>query len=753
MIDTQTNDTRTFATTGWPVVGLVILMLVSLTIMSRATEDSAQFGQLYSILLIVNTLGLVGLGVLIVWNLIRLIRQVRAQQAGARLTARMVAIFALLSVTPVLIVYLFSLQFLQRGIDTWFDVRIEVALKDALSLGQIALDGQMRDRLKQVEVMAIDLAGMPNDSIAGRLNDSFGLSGATELTVMTSRGSVIAASTDATELVPNRPDEAVLLQLRQGGSYIGLDPVGDSGLYVRAAARVPGSLDGNRRFLHALFAVDDRMSVLADSVQAAFAKYRELVYLREPLKRTFVLTLSLVLVFSLLSAVWAAFFFARRMVAPLRSMASATLAVADGDYEGQLPVQSSDELGFLVTSFNNMTRRLSRARDETRLSQQQVEAQRTYLEAVLLRLSSGVITTDVEQRLYTANTMAGQILGVELEQERGSSLSRLERQYSHLSPLVQLLQSHAHDTAEDWREEVILLGPAGRQILMCRGTHVGEDGGAQSNDGKTKRGQLIVFDDLTTLIEAQRNQTWSEVARRLAHEIKNPLTPIQLSAERLRHKYLRHMAEEDVETFDRLTRTIVQQVDAMKNMVNDFSNYARTPERTLQALDLNQLVRDVTELYRTGNANISVSLEDGLPVIYADGDRLRQVLHNLIKNAAEACPKESAKITVETHIIERSSRPFIELRVADNGAGIETKLLERLFEPYVSSKPKGTGLGLAIVRKIVEEHSGIVWAENLSDGGARFVLQLPATTESERQEAIVNTHKMDVTPGQQGVTR
>ena len=715
----------------WPVAGLVILLLVSLALMSRATEGSAQFSQLYLLLLTVNSLGLGCLLGLILWNLVRMSRQVAAGEPGARLTARMVMTFTLLSVTPVLIVYAFSLQFLQQGISSWFDVRIEQALEDALTLGQTSLDGQMREALKQTARIAADLASAPAESYASRLGDALSVSGAAELTLVSSKGAVLAASGDGIAFVPNRPDEAVLLQLRQSRSYIGLDPIGDEGLFVRAAVEVPvpGALPAKRLFLQALYPIDERMNSLAESIQKSFAKYRELVYLREPLTATFILTLSLVLAFSLLSAVWAAFFFGRRLVAPMQSMATATRAVAAGDYERQLPSQGNDELGFLVASFNDMTRRLAWARDETRHSQQQVEAQRTYLQAVLARLSSGVITTDARHQLFTANKMAGQILGVDLEAELGAPLDRIVNRHGHLVQLTTLLDTHADDTTPDWREEIILLGPNGRQILVCRGTSLRDIGTGADEAG---HGQLIVFDDLTRLIEAQRNQAWSEVARRLAHEIKNPLTPIQLSAERLRHKYLAVMDETQAATFDRLTRTIVQQVEAMKEMVNAFSSYARTPELAPRQLGLNQLVRDVAELYRAGSTEVKVTLEETLPEIYADPDRLRQVLHNLFKNAAEANTESPARIGVETSTVHRSSRPSVQLSVTDNGGGIEPELLERLFEPYVSSKPKGTGLGLAIVKKIVEEHNGVVWAENPAAGGARLVVQLPATVTTPK---------------------
>lgn len=737
---------KRFAAGAGPIYALVLLLLVSLTLMSEATQGSARFGEIYSLLLIINTVGLLTLIGLIGWNLARLLGQVRRRVAGARLTARMVMVFVLLAVTPVMVVYYFSLNFLHRGIDSWFDVRIEKALDDSLELSRTALGVRMRELLKQTQVMSNELSGTSDDRLPGSLEDARRLSGASELTIMNSKGHIVASSNvDPMAIVPNTPSDAVLMQLRQSHMYIGLDPIGDSGLHVRIVVPIPDSSPtGDNRILQALYPVPQRMSQLADSVQSAFAKYRELAYLREPLKLSFTLTLSLVLLLSLLTAVWAAFFSARKLVAPLRDVAQGTQAVADGDFGTELPASGKDELGFLVESFNDMTRKLARARDETRRSQQQVEAQRTYLEAVLARLSSGVMTFDHQQRLFTANKAAAQILSVDLEAQAGATLEGLAGAHSHLQGLAEALAPHLQETT-DWRAEVTLFGASGRQVLMCRGTPLpGLD--------NPLSGHLIVFDDLTELIQAQRNAAWSEVARRLAHEIKNPLTPIQLSAERLRHKYLDKMPPADTSTLDRLTHTIIQQVESMKSMVNAFSDYARSPRTQPRLLNLNDLVAEVLALYAAedGEGSIRTRLDPGLPLLEADADRLRQVMHNLIKNAHEASPAGRAPtIMVETRCVPEPggpghATPCIEVRVRDNGTGFPPELIEHAFEPYATTKPRGTGLGLAIVKKIVEEHGGVVWAENNRGGGAMVALRLPvratgavARPDSEhRREAV-----------------
>ena len=516
-----------------PIIMLGLVLFGSTYLMSIATQDSEWFGELYSALLALNAVALIGLGGLIAWNLYELLHQARQRRPGAKLTVRMVIVFVVLSVTPVTVVYYFSLQFLHRGIDSWFDVRIEDALDDALVLSRTALGVRMRELLAQTARIASDLEALPADQAVSALDDARLLSAASELTLIGANGHIIGSSNvDPTAVVPNRPGDAVMFQAREAGDYIGLDEIGDSGLHVRVVVAVPSHhAHGEVRLLQALFPVTERMNALAGSVESASAKYRELSYLRKPLKLSFTLTLSIVLLVSLFIAVYAAFRSARRMVAPLQDLSEGTKAVAGGNFETQLPGAAQDEIGFLVASFNEMTRKLKQAHDETRASQLQVEAQHAYLEAVLRRLSTGVLTLDSEHRLVTANHAATEILGVDLDRMLGTTLDDLAGRHPQLDPLVHTLYDRLAETTDDgWlegREEVSVDTPRGRRVLVCSAASLA--GG---------EGDVIVFDDATDFIQAQRNAAWSEMARRLAHEIKNPLTPIQLSAERLRHKYL-----------------------------------------------------------------------------------------------------------------------------------------------------------------------------------------------------------------------
>ena len=716
-----------FARGPGPIVLLVVLLLTTLKLMSDATQNSARFGELYSILLILNALGLITLGALIVGNFVGLLRQVRRRQAGARLTVRMVTVFVLLALTPVLVVYYFSLQSIHRGIDSWFDVRIEDALNDSLELSRASLGLRMRELLKQTELLASDLGTIGDEAAPLALDDARFLTGASELTLIGAQGRIIAASSeDPLAIVPGSVNEAILIQVSQSQSYISLDPVGETRLHVRVAVQVSDPSAEGARILHALFPVAERMNTLAESVQTAYGKYRELAYLRKPLKISFTLTLSLVLLLSLFAAVWAAFYSARRLVAPLRDLVQGTQAVAKGDYQTRIaPTARDDELGFLVDSFNDMTRKLATADHDAHRSRQQVEEQRTYLEAVLSRLSSGVITLDREGRLFTANTAASQILGLPLDHELSNPLPEIAARHPTLSGFAQALESQRSTQSSDWREQVEVMGAGGKQVLMCRGAPLplAEDSG-----------HVIVFDDVTALIQAQRDAAWSEVARRLAHEIKNPLTPIQLSAERLRHKYLGNMAEEESELLDRLTRTIVQQVEGMKGMVNAFSEYARSPQLNPELVDLSALVTDVAELYLASHT-IRTDVSKELSEIELDPDKIRQVLHNLIKNALEASEKGDAVVSISAGIECERGRNHLDLRVSDEGNGFPPDILEQVFEPYVTSKPRGTGLGLAIVKRIVEEHGGAVRVENNDEAGASVIMRFPIVLSAPAIEA------------------
>jgi nitrogen fixation/metabolism regulation signal transduction histidine kinase len=711
---------------GLSIAALFLGILASLHLMSSATQDASRLGEMYSWLVAVNILGSALLLGLVGANAYSLFKQWKKKAAGSKLTLRMVFLFSLLSLVPAAIVFYYSMQFLEQSIDSWFDVRIDQAMEDALQLGQAALDERMRGLLKQTEQTAGQLADSPVSLLAIRLDELREASEGGEMTVFSRQGRILAFSgAQAGTIIPELPEIGVLLQVKQGKSYVGLEPLADQGLQIRAVVGVAGE---DSLFLQAIYPVPLRLARLSGTVEEAYVHYKELTFLRSSLKTTFALTLSLVLLLSLLAALWAAFLSIRRIVAPVRYLAHGTRAVAEGNYEKRLPVRRRDELGFLVESFNAMTSKIAQARDEAHSSRLEAERQRAYLETVLASLSSGVLSFDGGLRLLTANQAADAILHTGLAQHVGESIAAIGRGQPHLAELLEAVAGRLREAEEAWQEEIPLAGPQGRQELFCRGTPLlGADGG--------RSGAVMVIDDVTALIQAQRAAAWSEVARRLAHEIKNPLTPIQLSAERLRHKLSKQLADADAEVLDRATRTIVQQVEAMKTMVNAFAEYAKPAIIQLQRLDIDALIEAVVALYPPPcGLEFELELARDLPELPVDPVKLRQVLHNLIKNSQEAvAPVGSGRMRIKTQLASESRRRYVEIRLGDDGPGIPPDQADRIFEPYVTSKAKGTGLGLAIVKKIVEEHGGTIKLDAGWQGGAGFVIRLPVASRFQSQ--------------------
>ncbi|MCI0666617.1 MAG: ATP-binding protein [Methylococcaceae bacterium] len=694
------------------------LIMLSLHLMSTATQDASGLGEMYSWLVLINTLGSALLLALVVANIHALIRQVRKRKAGARLTLRMVFLFVLLSMAPASIVFYYSTQFLHHSIDSWFDVQIDRAMEDALELSQAALDQRMGQLLAETTRMAEYIEDLPDSMVAIELGELREESQANDLVLISKTGQIIASNSIHPELiVPSLPDESIFLQLRRGQGYVGLDFLGEEELQVRTLANVPGL---EPRYLQALYPVPLRIQSLSKTVEAAYGRYKEMNYLRDSLKLSFLLTLSLVLLLSLLAAIWVAFVSIRAIVAPVRNLALGTLAVGAGNYEQRLPVVSRDEWGFLVESFNEMTERLAKTRDEADRSRLEVEDQRAYLETVLVSLTSGVLSFDTRFRLKTANQAAEKILDMDFGEYAGKRLNALIAEHPRLTDFVAVVQRRLEASQSVWQEEVVILGRTGRQQLLCRGSPL------FSTYGKIS-GAVMVFDDVTQLISAQRNAAWAEVAQRLAHEIKNPLTPIQLSAERLKRKFHDKLQDEDAAILDRAITTIVQQVEAMKSMVNAFSDYARPSRQQPVNLNLNTLISEVLALYSSqSGTGMEAVLDDELPRLEADPVRMRQVLHNLIKNAREALESsDQGRIVVSTRTVSLKGSNWIELRIEDNGPGIPAEKVDRVFDPYVTGKAKGTGLGLAIVKKIIEEHGGMISVDTDYLDGAAFLIRLP----------------------------
>jgi nitrogen fixation/metabolism regulation signal transduction histidine kinase len=693
------------------------LILLSLQLMSSATQEFSHLNEIYSQLLLINSAGSVILLGLVGGNVYSLIRYARRKEAGSRLTLRMVLLFVVLALAPSALVFYFSVQFLHQNIDSWFNVEIDRAMEDSLELSQVSLEQRMRWHLTQTEQLSHALQDLPDSQAAVELDFMRESSGALEMALFSSQEHIIAfSSINSTDIVPKLPDEHVWMQLKQEQNYIALDSLPDDSMVIRVVIIIH---EVEPKYLQVLYQVPVRIADLADSIEFASIRYKEMRFLRDSLKISFTLALSLVLLLSLLAAIWVAFISIRNIVAPVKELVKGTKAVAAGDYAQQLPVMKQDDLGFLVESFNQMTQRIAQSRDEAKLASFEVEEQRSYLESILANVTAGVMSFEADFTIRTTNQAAYRILHCQESCFVGQSLSLLAVEFPALGDLFNSMQSLIEQADDIWQQRVAFLGANGRQELLCRGTPL------FSQEGESV-GAVVVFDDLTDLIQAQKNAAWGEVARRLAHEIKNPLTPIQLAAERLQHKLAKELEPASADMLQRSTRTIVQQVEAMKRMVDDFAEYARPSKKQVEYLNLQDLVQDLLLLYHNSATQISFASDfpAGAVMVYADPVSMRQVLHNLLKNAQEAM-ENGGLIEIKLSQVQKNNAGYVELGIYDQGSGINAEQIETIFDPYMTTKVRGTGLGLAIVKKIIEEHGGLIWIDSSYTQGAGFIIQLP----------------------------
>jgi len=710
------------------------LVMVALFLLTQTVERSDDFDRLQDVILAINIAGGIILILILIGNLWRLLRDYRENVPGAKLKARMVGMFVGLAVLPLIVVFYFSIQFINRGIDSWFNVQVEEGLDNALMLSRAAIEFRKRQNLVATTQVAQKLSAVPTRQVVFELSLLRRNSGASEMTLYGANNRVLATSSDnSTPALPKPLSEEVVLQLQQDRPYVSLEPLASGNSEIRTAVAFMHREGRSReaRIIQAHFSVDERLGRMINSVENSFSEYQQLVFFREDLKDLLTVTLTFVLLLSLLAAIYGAFVLSRRLVAPIQDLVAGTRAVAMGDFDTKLPTPARDEIGFLISSFNDMTQGLATARREATLSQALVEAERTNLEVILARLSTGVLALEADLTIRTANQAAGSILGVNLENRVGELLRDVAKGMPLLGQFVDVACVHLDAGETEWREQIVLRGEVGRRVLTCACTTL-------PGDDDHAAGYVIVFDDITALLQAQRDAAWGEVARRLAHEIKNPLTPIQLSAERMRRKYLRTMGDEEGQILDRATHTIVQQVEAMKEMVNAFSDYARAPDMDISRFDLDKLAHEIVDLYRAQENAVEIVLtsDPTIPLVEGDVGRVRQILHNLIRNAVEALEGTSdGRIDVQISAAEIDDVPIAQIRVEDNGPGFKSGSVSQIFDPYVTTKPKGTGLGLAIVKKLVEEHVGTIRAQNRSEGGAMISIHLPLN-EAAREMMI-----------------
>ena len=714
----------------------LLFTLAYLTIRSLGDDDSGRT-QLW--VMIVGGIGITILILFLITNCYALYRQYARNEMGSRLTSKFVLIYLCLTLIPFSLVYYFSIQFLNKGVDSWFDVRIEQAVDDSLLLSKTALEGIKEEITTDVETYAANLRkSLGGSELLKTLDEIRELEDYSEVSLYTDTGQIIAFSSgDAGVMLPDTPNEQVFSELRLNQTYTLLEPISESAQQFRVVAPIQTNELGRQFYgLQAIKLLPLRYASLATSVEAANQQYAQIVFARGPLKVSLILTLSLISLASLLFSILAAVYLSKRLAAPIANLASGTQRIAEGEYGTVLPVVSNDELGILTRSFNNMSEKIGEAQRVAAHSQFETEMQKGYLEAVLTNLSSGVFAFDDSKRLQMSNSAAAEILAIDQKTALGKEPKELGRLAPHTKNFFKLVDAGIDSGQRNWQKELTLLGEHGRQMLLIRGTLLdatdaeGEVSSANVDEfsSAVEDNYVIVFDDVTDLIQAQRDAAWGEVARRLAHEIKNPLTPIQLSAERIKQKFSGKIDPEFEEMLDRSTRTIVQQVESMKEMVNAFSTYAQPVRAQLSQMDANQLVKDVIELHASllSKVDVKLRLDNLLPNIKANSTALRQVLNNLIINASHALENTSnARLEIKTSVAENVAGRYIDIVVGDNGPGIPLEIRDSLFDPYVSSKAKGSGLGLAIVKRIVEEHSGSVSVRESELGGSEFQVRLP----------------------------
>jgi len=709
---------KRFVAVGGAVAGTLGAIVWFLLLLSTAA-DTAIFSRHYPLLIGLNIFLALAMVGLVSWQLRSLWRDYRAQIFGARLKLRLMLMFGIIAVLPGALVYGVSVQFVTRSIESWFDVRVEKALESGLHLGRSALDSLLYDLTEKANQMANELSDLRESgrrSALSRLREQHGVQSAALFSL--SGKLLTSASSEIADSLPDLPTQSQLKEARSTRVYSSIDGEGGR-LFLRVLVPVPArTVFEELRFLQLVQPVPATLAYDTDAVQAVYRDYQELQLSRQGLTRIYALTLTLTVLVALFGAFALAFVMTRRLSAPLSMLAEGTQAVAQGDFSPRQAVYSRDELGVLTQSFSRMTRQLDDARRETERHRAELESARGYLESILANLSAGVLVFDRHFVLRTVNEGALTILDDDFAGLIGEQVDQWPRQ----NALGQFIRdSFAKLKDDEWQGQIELERANGMpQVLLLRGSRLPEASGG---------GDVVVFDDVTRLIAAQRSAAWGEVARRLAHEIKNPLTPIQLSAERLQFKLSGKLVGSDSEMLARGTQMIINQVQAMKRMVDDFRDYARLPVPEVAPLDLNALIGEVLGLYESSSAVIESRLANDLPKILGDATQLRQVIHNLLRNSEDALEgRDDMRITVVTELAGTTAR----LLIADNGPGFPVELLPRIFEPYVTTKVRGTGLGLPIVKKIVEEHQGSIEISNAPAGGARIDIRLPLVKEEAK---------------------
>lgn len=693
-----------------PTLAVLALLVAALWLAADAESAQSRLGAAYGWLFGIAAMAVLVLLASIARELRRLWRERREARPGAQLNVRLALLLGTIAVPAALLVAGFAMRFLTAGIDSWFRVDLEAAHDAATALGAQVLEREQRATLAQADALAARVAADPLGDVQMVLDQTLegGNAPVAHLASYDANGNLEALAYSTTAITrPPVPDEALRLQIGEDGRVAQALTLGDT-LVVRAVTTSTDVL-GRPHLLQWLQPLPPELAPQIALLERSSIDYAQLRFQRGALKTTFVLILGFVTLLALLATLLAALAATRRLTLPIARMAEATTAIGEGRFGAQIDVDSEDELGALTAAFNRMSRDLAELDAREQASRAETEQTRAHLAAVLSRLSAGVISVDGEHVL-TVNSAAAELLACAPEALMAQSLEVAAEASPTAAAVIAGIRGRNAEARTEWRDELVLPGDPPRALLL-RAVQLSGDGTRY----------VVIIDDMTVIAQAQREAAWSEVARRLAHEIKNPLTPIQLAAERMQHRFKGKLEPVDVQVLDRATQTIVAQVDALKGLVNAFGDYAKPARIDLRPLALDMLFHEVLDLYESsGQCRIVRNIVEPLPPIRGDRERLRQLLVNLLINAVEA---GGHGIDIDASLAPRDE--LIELAVRDHGPGLPVQFDGRWFEPYMSTKPKGGGLGLAMVQKIAEEHGGSVRAENADGGGARFVLTLP----------------------------
>lgn len=696
-----------------------IASFVVLYLLTLSTDSSSRLAPYFGMLTSVAALLGLALFVVIVRYIAQIIRHKNQQVLGSQIARRLSRMFTLVAVLPALFLLGVAAQFIAHSIDSWFGDDTKEALERSLKLSQSALDAMARRSQAQAESVRVHVmtAVLQQNNIQPALQTEQARSFA-HLAVWNMDTKTLIAERNTQHFPDPEWDAGSLHVVREQGQTYRIESLGNH-LYTQGWLR----LQNHQGYEYALFyrqIVPENVAQDAQLIESARAKYAELVFAQKGLQTFFLVTLVIATLLAILLALAAALYFAQRFVEPILQLSDGARAIAQGDFQKRLHVQKKDELGKLTLLFNHMTEQLAIAKDADERHRQEQELARQYLERVLDSLSAGVVTLDSAGCLNTYNRSAEVILDCNLAALLGQQpawWANLSPQHIELSQVFNQLIEHRH---QDTPIEMSYIARDESRILLGKAVPLPEENGS---------GLVLIFDNITTLVRAQKEAAWGEVAKRLAHEIRNPLTPIQLSAERLAWKLQDKLSETDAQILVKSTNTIVKQVESLKEMVEAFRNYARAPAMRMQVVDLNELVREVLVLYESVPCTFDTELSNIAMPLHADTTAMRQVLHNLFKNAAEAASSDAQpQVWITT---QHDGQGRLNVIVQNNGTSFSAEMLRHAFEPYVTDKPDGTGLGLAVVKKIIDEHGGCVVLFNRPAGGACVQLSFsPLITES-----------------------